>query len=160
MAQRAFRRPARADSERWLGALTGNWALALGDTTTAMAIPIDVARAEALIEASQLHCYYGSTVESRAYLESARSLIDLAPYLRGDWLIAATHLALRQLSHEEAREHLTALEPVPISSTPGRRLEVLCLRAHTNLVGGDSATADLQAAMALARKQRSSFFEK
>lgn len=116
-----------------------------------------LARAESLIDAALVNAFYLSLVDARQLLQDALPLLETAPHLQQDWLVASAHHALRVGATSEASNLIARFELGRLTSTPGRHLHQLVVKAHLAVITGGDADA-LDQGVRLAGRQHSALY--
>jgi ATP/maltotriose-dependent transcriptional regulator MalT/DNA-binding SARP family transcriptional activator len=142
-------------SRAWSHAHVGDLAAAERDIARALETTHELARAEVLGEAAEIHGWYGRIDRALDYLERARLISEATPVLKVSWRLTAAQLALRQRDTESALGLLEDLEDAKWFGTTGQHVRLLSLVAFARALGGQRGWRDaLERALIHAARQK------
>jgi ATP/maltotriose-dependent transcriptional regulator MalT/DNA-binding SARP family transcriptional activator len=142
-------------SRAWSHAHLGDLVAAELDLTRALETKHELARAEVLGEAAEIHAWYGRLDHAINYLERSRLASEATPVLQASWRLSAAQVALRQRDWKEAMGLLRGLADARWFGTTGQHARVLTLLALASaLQRGDGWRETLDRALFHATRQR------
>jgi DNA-binding SARP family transcriptional activator len=139
----------------WAAAHRGDLALAQQRIDDALRVRHELTRTEALIEAADIHTWFGSADQAVLYLDSARRLGTDSPAMQTTWAMAAGELALRRGEAAAAWRHLGRMNIDGVFASTGQRARALVVQARAAMaLGRTDTTAHVMRALDQVQRQR------